>query len=169
MIHWRIRISIRSRIFFRKECDEIALLLIRISNDLSPYATLRRSQISPNTKQRVNSSATIVPPSSYRLPPPLSSPMSNSSAIRTRSLENLHDNDLNHPQVIIIIITSPPPSNHQFSSTNRFLLNIQPSSILTNQISPPVLNRPMVFPLQTKISEQSNNVHHSIITAPSIQ
>ena len=68
-------------------------LFIRVSSDSSPYATLRKSQVSPNAKQRVNSSAMSVPISSYRLPPPLSSPIINSLSTRTRSLENINDNE----------------------------------------------------------------------------
>lgn len=43
-----------------------------------------------------------VPVSSYRLPPPLSSPIINSLSIRTRSLENINDNEqkLNPHQVL---------------------------------------------------------------------
>jgi len=69
--------------------------------DSSTYATLRKPQISPNSlinKQRAGSSGTCIPTSSFRLPPPLSSPIINSStnnsqSTRTCSLENINSNE----------------------------------------------------------------------------
>ena len=65
------------------------------------YTTLRKYQVSPNSltnKQRVG---TNIPPSSFRLPPPLSSSIMNSSvhnyetipSSRARSLENIISTD----------------------------------------------------------------------------
>jgi len=46
-------------------------------------------------KNRTGLSGTFIPTSSFRLPPPLSSPIINSSSTRTRSLENINSNEGN--------------------------------------------------------------------------
>jgi hypothetical protein len=73
--------------------------------DSSTYATLRKPHCSPNSlissKQRNGSAGTYTPALSFRLPPPLSSAIMNSSSnnyqqpistSRTRSLENINMN-----------------------------------------------------------------------------
>ncbi|UJR15770.1 hypothetical protein I4U23_002704 [Adineta vaga] len=79
------------------------------NDDSENYATLRKSQISPSNIQRIGSSGTYFPPSSFRLPPPLSSSIINStihtyesiSTSRARSLENINSIerplDIYHP------------------------------------------------------------------------
>lgn len=70
----------------------------------STYATLRKAAFSPNSlmnKQRIGSARSHIPALSFRLPPPLSSPIMNSSlnnyqcisTNRTRSLENININE----------------------------------------------------------------------------
>ncbi|CAF3953812.1 unnamed protein product, partial [Rotaria magnacalcarata] len=74
------------------------------NGDSSAYATLRKPHCSPNSlmssKQRNGSAGTYMPALSFRLPPPLSSAVMNSSTnnfqpistSRTRSLENINMN-----------------------------------------------------------------------------
>ncbi len=70
--------------------------MFRTFADSSTYATLRKPHISPNSlinKQRIGSTGTYIPVSSFRLPPPLSSPVNNSQSTRTRSLENINSDE----------------------------------------------------------------------------
>ncbi|CAF0933695.1 unnamed protein product [Adineta steineri] len=75
-------------------------LRLTTKGNSSNYATIRQSQFSSNNKQRIGSSGTYIPISSFRLPPPLSASIINSSlhnydsisSNRTRSLENINSN-----------------------------------------------------------------------------
>ncbi|CAF1239104.1 unnamed protein product [Rotaria sordida] len=109
-----------------------AFIRSSINDDSSTYATLRKSQFSPNSltnKQRIRSSGSYIPTLSFRLPPPLSSTIINSSVDnyqtnRTRSLENIHTNgrklDTNHNQYESI---SSPCDQHSTIINNLQLLN----------------------------------------------
>ncbi|CAF2402053.1 unnamed protein product [Rotaria sp. Silwood2] len=103
----------RSNSLEHNEFIQKAFMRSPSNGDSSPYATLRKPQFSPNSltnKQRIGSSGTYIPTLSFRLPPPLSSTIINSSinnyqsmgSNRTRSLESIHTKerklDINHNQ-----------------------------------------------------------------------
>jgi hypothetical protein len=62
-------------------------------SDSLTYATLRKPQISSNSLMNKHRTGTYIPTSSFRLPPPLSSPIINCQSTRTRSLENINSNE----------------------------------------------------------------------------